>query len=104
MRHQNRWSTASPRSEVISLHSPLTVIDEPSGAKLAREKVRYSQVTNLKVFRIAEICDTFNVFTVQKIVEQLATLFATAQVVCLWAIIRAGSDINDNVRSPRCRC
>jgi hypothetical protein len=74
-----------------------------AGAKLAREKLRYSQVTNPKVLRIVEIFDTFNVFTVQKIVKQLTTLFAMAQAVCFWVNIRAGSDINDNVRSSRCR-
>ena len=101
MRHQNRGSTSIPQHEVISLRSPLTVIDEHGRRKLVRDKVRYSQVTNSKVLRIAEICDTFNVFTVRKVVEQLATLFATAQAVCLWANIRAGSGINGNVRSPR---
>jgi hypothetical protein len=62
--------------------------------------VQYLQVTNSKAFRTAEIYSTFNVFTLGEIVGQLVTLFATAQIVCLWVNIRAGSDINDNVRSP----
>jgi hypothetical protein len=75
-----------------------------AGATLVKMEAWYSQVTNSRVFRTAEIYGAFNVFTVGMIVEQLETLFATARIVCLGANIQAGSDINDGVRSLRCRC
>lgn len=38
VRHQNRGSTSIPQSEVISLHSPLTVIDEHGRRNIGKEE------------------------------------------------------------------
>ena len=39
MRHQNRRSTSIPRSEAISIHSLLTVIDENGRRNIGKEEI-----------------------------------------------------------------